>query len=63
MTFCKQLKTAKIGSETITAYENYEKFSAVPYYEIIVSREEIAIDVIRTAKTTWKRKFKELTNQ
>ena len=63
MTFCKQLKTAKIGNETITAYENYEKFSTVPYYEIIVSREEIALEVIKTAKTTWRKKFNQIMEE
>lgn len=63
MTFCKQLKTAKIGSETITAYENYEKFSMVPYYEIIVAREEIAVEVIKTAKTTWRKKFNQIMEE
>lgn len=62
MTFCKVLKESKVGQDTVTAYENYDKFCPVPRYEIVVSRDGIAYNVERAAKTTWRRKFKELTN-
>lgn len=61
MTFCKVLKQSTIGPDTVTAYENYDKFCSVPYYEIVVSRDGIGYQVEKTAKTTWRRKFKEMT--
>lgn len=61
MTFCKQLKTAAVGKDTVTAWELVDKFCAVPRYEITVSRDGIAHTVEKAAKTTWKRKFRELT--
>lgn len=60
MTFCKRIaKAAKNGYE-IEAWENVDKYSAIPYYEITIGKDGIAYQVIKTAKTTWKRKFKEL---
>ena len=61
MTFCKVLAEKEKGNDLITAYELWDKGSNRPHYEITVSRESIAYLVIPTAKTTWKRKFKELT--
>ena len=60
MTFCKVLATAERDGETVTAYENVDKYSSVKRYEIVVSRGSISIQVIPTARTTWKRKFNEL---
>jgi hypothetical protein len=60
MTFCKVLATAERDGETVTAYENVDKFSSVKRYEIVVARESIAVQVIPTARTTWKKKFNEL---
>ena len=62
MTICKMLATAKRDDDTITAYELCDKFSAVPRYEITVSRDGIARLVQPTAKTTWKKRFKEMAN-
>lgn len=62
MTVCKVLATAKRDDDTITAYELWDKFSAVPRYEITVSRDGIAMLVQPTAKTTWKKRFKEMAN-
>lgn len=61
MTISKCLATASKGKDDFTVYESYEKFSAVPHYEIVVSRDGIGYQVIKTAKTTWRKKFKELT--
>jgi len=61
MTFCKQLKTTTVGKDTVTAWKLVDKFCAVPRYEITVSRDGIAHTVEKAAKTTWKRKFRELT--
>lgn len=60
MTICKVLKTAEKDGVTITAYENYEKFSAVPHYSISLSKDGIGFAEIKTAKTTWRKKFAEL---
>lgn len=60
MTFCKVLAEGKRDGDTITAYEKYEKFSAVPTYEIVVSRDGIARLVFKTARTTWKKRFREM---
>ena len=62
MTICKLLATAKRDEDTISAYELWDKFSAVPRYEIVVSRDSIARLVQPTAKTTWKKRFKEMAN-
>ena len=61
MTICKLLAEAEKNGKTISVYENVDKFSACPYYEISISKDGIAYEVIKTAKTTWKRKFNELT--
>lgn len=63
MTFCKVLKSATVGKDTVTAYENTDKYSTVPYYEIVVSRDGIGYHVEKTARTTWRKKFKEMTEQ
>lgn len=57
MTFVKTLKQAEKNGKTITATENIGKFSNVPYYHIIISRDGIAEQIIQTAKTTWEKKF------
>lgn len=62
MTFCKVLKQATIGGYTVTAYENTEKFCTVPYYEIVTDRDGIAVDVEKTAKSTWRRKFRQIAD-
>lgn len=62
MTICKVLATAKRDEDTISAYELWDKFSAVPRYEITVSRDGIARLIQPAAKTTWKKRFKEMAN-
>ena len=61
MTFCKQLKSATVGLDTVTAWELQDKFCAVPRYEITVDRDGIVHTVEKAAKTTWKKKFREMT--
>jgi len=63
MTISKVLATAKNGKDDITVYESYEKYSVTPYYEIVISRNGFATEVIKTARTTWRKKFNELTNE
>ena len=65
MTFCKILKETTIGETRISAYEEYEKFSDVPNYRIYVKHKEYGYtqyDTIRTARTTWKRKFQSIVD-
>ena len=62
MTFCKLLKEATLpNGDAVQAYQNTEKFESVSTYQIIIARGSIAHDVIPCARTTWKRKFAELT--
>ena len=65
MTFCKQLKSATVGPDTVTAWELQDKFSACSTYEIIVLRsvDGSVVEVEKTAKTTWKRKFLEVVDR
>lgn len=59
MTFCKILAEQQTGKETITAYEHHDKFSVVPRYSVVVSRDGIALSETKAAKTTWRKKFRE----
>lgn len=61
MTFCKELMSKSNGKDTITAWELWDKNSLTPRYEITISRDSIAYEVIPTARTTWKKKFNEIT--
>lgn len=61
MTICKALAQGKNGNDDVIVYEKYEKFCGSPYYEIVVARNGIAFLSERTAKTTWKKRFKEIT--
>lgn len=63
MTVVKQLASDERNGIAVTATENWDKYSSVPYYEISVARDSMAFIVIKTAKTTWRRKFKEVTAQ
>ena len=58
MTFCKLLKETTLpNGDTVSAYENIDKYTSVPYYEIVVARGSIAYEVIPCAKTTWRKRF------
>ena len=62
MTFSKVLaETVKNGKE-IRAYESIDKYETVPYYEIVICSvgNPFAESVVKTARTTWKRKYKEI---
>ena len=63
MTFYKTLKSENKNDMTVTAYEKTEKFSNVPEYEIVVSIGSFGYDVIKTARTTWKNKFKKVLEE
>ena len=58
MTVCKTLASATKNGYTVTAYEVYEKFAKVPHYQIVTSKDGLALLVEKTARTTWKKKFK-----
>lgn len=60
MTFCKPLAKKEKDGKTITAWENLDKDSRIPRYEITISRDGIAYEVIKVARTTWKKKFNEI---
>ena len=62
MTFCKVLATASKNGYTITAYEVYEKFNKTAHYEIVTSKDGVALWVDKVARTTWKKKFKKITD-
>lgn len=64
MTFCKLLAAAQRDDDVIEAWEKWDKFSAVPKYEITISAagSSIVRIVIHTARTTWKKKFRQLAN-
>ena len=60
MTICKVLAEKETrNGRTITVTECADKPYFVPYYEIVESVDGIAINVTRTARTTWKKKFAE----
>ena len=60
MTFSKVLAQGKRGKYDVIALESTEKYSSVPHYEIIVADDNFAFEVVKTARTTWKKKFKEM---
>ena len=63
MTICKKLAEKQLkNGKTVKAYECIDKYSSIPKYEIsIVNVNGFEIETIHTSKTTWKKKFKELT--
>ena len=64
MTFCKLLAAAQRDDDVIEAWEMWDKFSAVPRYEITISAagSGVARITIHTARTTWKKKFQQLAD-
>ena len=63
MTFCKKLAETQRGLDTVTAWELTEKISTCPRYEITETRDGIAHTVTKTAKTTWRKKFREIAGE
>ena len=66
MTFGKTLASAKVhdGKYTIIASENVDKFETNSYYRIdIVNADGLGFKTIPTARTTWKKKFKEVCEE
>ena len=63
MTISKTLARGKTRSgRDVIAYEKLEKNARMPKYEIVISENSIAYFCEKTAKTTWKKRFKELTD-
>ena len=60
MTFCKELASKETSRGTATAWELWDKYDSAPRYEITISLDSIAYEVIKTAKTTWRRALKSL---
>ena len=61
MTFYKPLEKAlRNDGVVVTAYEYTEKHSTVKQYEIIESKDGIALYTTPCAATTWRKKFKRL---
>lgn len=61
MTICKVLAQGKNGNNDVIVYEKYEKYCSAPYYEIVIAFDGVEMLSERTAKTTWKKRFKEIT--
>lgn len=60
MTVCNLLAEKTKDGRKISAWKNYDKFCSVPRFEITISKDGIALETIKTARTTWKKKFNEL---
>ncbi len=61
MTICKLLKEAKLANgDTVSAWELTEKYETVPHYEVSVCRNSIELYSVKCAKTTWRKRFKEI---
>lgn len=63
MTFCKELKSETVGDYDVSAWEMTEKFERVPRYEISVSKGSIGLYRYPCARTTWKKKFREVVDE
>lgn len=57
MTICKTLARRTAGDREIIAEKRIDKYSNIPHYSIIIAKDGIAISVIPTARTTWRRAF------
>lgn len=64
MTFCKQLAEKEVNGKIVSASMEQEKFCNNWNYLITVRKKDSPIvqscDIYRVAKTTWKKKFKEV---
>ena len=60
MTFCKVLAEKTSGEYKIVAYENHDKDSRLPRYEIVKSKDGFGVESVRAARTTWKKRFNEM---
>lgn len=63
MTIYKTLKEQTVNGKTITAYEYTDKYESRPKYCVVVSRDGLGYLNIKTARTTWAKKFNEIVNE
>lgn len=63
MTISRTIAEKTVGGYTFTACEVYEKFNNIAHYEIITSKDGLALYVDRAARTTWKKKFNSMTKE
>ena len=65
MTICTPIATAAKNGIRVTAWERTEKFAALPDYTITVSPidDPHPMEEIKTARTTWKKRYKEICRQ
>lgn len=68
MTISKTLARNEFpNGNTVTAYESYEKYAAAPHYEVVLSRADSPLvsywDVHKCARTTWRKKFREVCDE
>ena len=63
MTVYKTLAHEEKNGIAVSADECWDKFGTVPHYEVTVSHNSIAFLVIRAAKTTWRKRYKEAVQQ
>ena len=57
MTFCVKLAEKTQGDYRISAWEETEKFETIPTYSIMIEKNDTVYEVIKCARTTWKRRF------
>ena len=60
MTVCTTLAEKRKGGKVITASKRIDKDSTICEYTITVSENGFSVDVIKTAKSTWKKRFNEM---
>ena len=65
MTLCTPIATAAQDGIRVTAWERLKKFAALPDYSITVSHidDPHPMEEIKTARTTWKKRYKEICRQ
>lgn len=63
MTVCQKLDSREKNGVSYTAWALLDKYTARPRYEITVANvgSSYAYAVIKTARTTWRKKLAELT--
>lgn len=60
MTFCKELAKAERNGKIISAWELSDFGCGAKRYEVSVSVDGIAYQTVQTARTTWRKKFREV---
>lgn len=61
MTFCEVLARSPLGDgREVIASKEVDAWTGRVSYAVMVCRGSVAYEVIRTARTTWKKKFAEV---